>query len=52
MQQRWEPQPPLVGVRMARQPCGESTGVAQSPDGIYLRCISGGWTADFTPFYF
>jgi hypothetical protein len=52
MQQRWTPQPPLVGVRMSRQPCGESKGVAQSPDGIYLSCIDGGWTADFTPFYF
>lgn len=52
MQQRWAPQPPLVGVRMSRQPCGQSKGVAQSPDGTYLRCIDGGWTADFTPFYF
>jgi hypothetical protein len=48
----WAPQQPLIGVRLSRQPCGEDKGLAQSPDGIVLSCISGGWTADFESFYY
>lgn len=51
-QRQWAQQAPLVGVRLSRQPCGDAKGVAQSPDGIFLSCIDGGWTPDFTPFYF
>lgn len=52
VQGKWIPQPPLVGVRTQRAPCGDSKGVAQSPDGRILSCIDGAWTLDFTPFYF
>jgi hypothetical protein len=51
-QREWVSQPPLVGVRTNRAPCDGSTGVAQSPDGLVLTCKSGGWTPDFTAFYY
>ncbi|MBO0681118.1 hypothetical protein JRC04_26940 [Mycolicibacterium sp. S2-37] len=51
-QRQWVPQPPLVGVRLIRQPCGEDTGLAQSPDGLVLSCEDGGWTPDYTGFFF
>ncbi|MCV6980090.1 hypothetical protein H7I53_07610 [Mycolicibacterium pulveris] len=48
----WIESPPLVGVRPIRLPCGEDTGVAQSPDGVPLSCIGGAWTSDYSvPFY-
>ncbi|MCT7661647.1 hypothetical protein [Mycobacterium deserti] len=43
----WIASPPLVGIRTLRLPCGEDTGVAQSPDGVPLSCIDGAWTADY-----
>jgi hypothetical protein len=51
-QQAWVPQPPLVGVRTNGAPCDGSTGVAQSPGGLVLTCQHGGWTPDFTAFYY
>ncbi|MCK0176313.1 MULTISPECIES: hypothetical protein [Mycobacteriaceae] len=48
----WVPQPPLVGVRLLRQPCGEATGVAQTPDGLPLSCKDGGWSVDYTKYFF
>ena len=44
---QWIPSPPLVGIRTLRLPCGEDTGVAQSPDGVPLSCIGGAWSADY-----
>ncbi|MBB2993632.1 hypothetical protein FHR72_005142 [Mycolicibacterium iranicum] len=43
----WVSSPPLVGVRTLRSPCADATGVAQSPDGIPLKCDGGAWSADF-----
>jgi hypothetical protein len=48
----WVPQAPLVGVRLSRQPCGEATGVAQTPDGLPLSCQDGGWSVDYTKYFF
>jgi len=49
---QWISSPPLVGVRTLRLPCGEETGVAQTPDGVPLSCKGGAWTADYsTTFY-
>lgn len=48
----WVSSPPLVGVRTLRSPCGDATGVAQSPDGVPLKCDGGAWSADYwTVFY-
>jgi len=44
----WIAAPPLVGVRTLRLPCGDETGVAQSPDGVPLSCIGGAWTSDYS----
>jgi hypothetical protein len=44
---QWITSPPLVGVRTPRSPCGDAAGVAQSPDGVPLKCDSGVWTADY-----
>ena len=44
----WIAAPPLVGVRTLRLPCGDQTGVAQSPDGVPLSCIGGAWTSDYS----
>lgn len=52
LQGAWEQSPPLVGVRTLRAPCDESTGVAQSPDGLPMSCIAGGWTLDFNRVYY
>ncbi|ORB30784.1 hypothetical protein [Mycolicibacterium parafortuitum] len=47
----WISSPPLVGVRTLRSAC-DSTGVAQSPDGVPLVCKDGAWSADYwTMFY-
>ena len=47
----WISSPPLVGVRTLRSPC-DSSGVAQSPDGVPLKCDGGAWSADYwTMFY-
>ena len=43
----WVASPPLVGVRLLRSPCGDATGVAQSPDGVPLKCDAGAWSADY-----
>src|SRR5258705_1731128 len=44
----WIASPPLVGIRTVRSQCGESKGVAMSPDGVTLSCIGGGRRADYT----
>ena len=44
----WIASPPLIGVRTVRSQCGESKGVAMSPDGVTLSCIGGAWTPDYT----
>ncbi len=44
----WISAPPLVGVRTLRLPCGDQTGVAQSPDGVPLSCTGGAWSADYS----
>ncbi|AFM19608.1 hypothetical protein Mycch_4915 [Mycolicibacterium chubuense NBB4] len=44
---QWVSSPSLVGVRTLREPCGESAGVAQTPDGVPLKCEAGAWTADY-----
>jgi len=44
----WIQAPPLVGVRTLRLPCGDQTGVAQSPDGVPLSCTGGAWSADYS----
>ncbi|BBY74902.1 hypothetical protein MPRF_18010 [Mycolicibacterium parafortuitum] len=47
----WISSPPLIGVRTLRSAC-DSTGVAQSPDGVPLVCKDGAWSADYwTMFY-
>jgi hypothetical protein len=43
----WVSSPPLTGVRLLRSPCGDATGVAQTPDGVPLKCSGGAWTADY-----
>jgi len=43
----WVSSPQLVGVRTLRSSCGETSGVAQSPDGVPLKCDGGAWTADY-----
>src|ERR1700745_398591 len=42
---------PLVGVRPLGAPCDASTGSAQSPDGIPMFCIDGGWVADYSDIF-
>ena len=44
---QWVSFPPLVGVRTLRSVCGDATGVAQSPDGVPLKCDRGAWSADY-----
>jgi hypothetical protein len=48
----WIASPPLVGIRTLRLPCGHDTGVAQSPDGVPLKCIDGAWTADYSVMFY
>lgn len=48
----WIASAPLVGIRTNRLPCGDATGVAQSPDGIPLSCIGGAWTPDYRATFF
>jgi hypothetical protein len=45
---QWIASPPLVGIRLLRSQCGESKGVAQSPEGVPLSCVDGAWSADYT----
>ena len=48
----WIDAPSLVGIRTSGLPCGEDTGLAQSPDGITLSCTGGAWRPDYSwPFY-
>lgn len=47
----WISSPQLIGVRTLRSPC-DSSGVAQSPDGVPLKCDGGAWSPDYwTMFY-
>lgn len=43
---------PLIGVRSASAPCGETKGVAQSVDGQPMSCISGQWVPEFSAVYY
>lgn len=43
----WVSSPQLIGVRTLRSPCGDASGVAQSPDGVPLKCDGGAWSADY-----
>ncbi len=48
----WVSSPPLVGVRTLRSACGDASGVAQTPDGVPLKCDAGAWSPDYwTMFY-
>jgi hypothetical protein len=50
---QWAAAPgPLIGTRNAKAPCGQSTGMAQSPDGQPMTCVAGGWTPDFDSVYY
>jgi hypothetical protein len=48
----WVSSPPLLGVRLLRSPCGESSGVAQTPDGVPLKCAGGAWSADYSVMFY
>ncbi|KMO79455.1 hypothetical protein [Mycolicibacterium obuense] len=48
----WVSFPPLVGVKLLRSPCGDATGVAQSPDGVPLKCAGGAWSADYSVMFY
>lgn len=48
----WAESPPLIGIRTLRSECGETKGVAQSPDGVPLSCIKGVWTADYSKIFY
>jgi hypothetical protein len=48
----WIASPPLVGIRTNRLPCGDTAGVAQTPDGFPLSCKDGAWTQDFTVIFY
>ena len=48
----WIASPPLVGIRTNRLPCGDATGVAQTPDGFPLSCKDGAWTQDFSVMFY
>ncbi len=48
----WVSSPPLVGVRLLRSPCGTSSGVAQTPDGVPLKCDGGAWSADYSVIFY
>jgi hypothetical protein len=43
----WVSSPQLVGVRALRSQCSGESGVAQSPDGVPLRCDGAAWSADY-----
>ncbi|MBX7431099.1 hypothetical protein JDV09_03090 [Mycobacterium sp. Y57] len=45
---QWVSVAPLVGVRLLRSPCENSTGSAQTPDGVPLSCDGGAWSADYS----
>lgn len=44
---QWVSFAPLIGVRTLRSPCTETSGAAQSPDGVPLKCDGGAWNADY-----
>lgn len=48
----WVSSAPLVGVRLLRSPCGETTSLAQSPDGVPLKCDGGAWSADYSVMFY
>jgi len=47
----WVSSPQLVGVRTLRSPC-DSSGVAQTPDGVPLKCDGGAWSADYSVMFY
>lgn len=44
---QWVSYAPLIGVRLLRSPCTETSNSAQSPDGVPLKCVDGAWSADY-----
>ena len=49
---QWMSYAPLVGVRLLRSPCAETGGVAQSPDGVPMKCSGGAWSADYSAIFY
>jgi hypothetical protein len=49
---QWVASPALAGVRLLRSPCGEDTRVAQTPDGVPLKCAGGAWSADYSVMFY
>lgn len=49
---QWVSSPALAGVRLLRSPCGQDTGVAQTPDGVPLKCAGGAWSADYSVMFY
>lgn len=49
---QWVSSPPLVGVRLLRSGCTETAAVAQSPDGVPLKCVGGTWNADYSVMFY
>ncbi len=49
---QWVAQPPLVGVRLMRLPCTDTGAVAQSPDGVPLKCDGTAWSSDFSVIFY
>lgn len=44
---QWVSFTPLVGVRLLRSPCSETSAAAQDPSGIPLKCDGGAWSVDY-----
>ena len=49
---QWVSFAPLIGVRTLRSPCGDTSGAAQSPDGVPLKCAGGAWSADYSVMFY
>ena len=48
----WVSFAPLIGVRTLRSPCGDTSAVAQSPDGAPLKCAGGAWSSDYSVMFY
>lgn len=51
-QGQWVAHGPLVGVRLMRLPCTDTGAVAQSPDGVPLKCDGTAWSSDFSVIFY
>lgn len=49
---QWVSYAPLVGVRLMRSPCTETSNSAQTPDGVPLKCAGGAWSADYSVMFY